>query len=70
MVLAEYIVMATHNQGKIKELKLLLADTNLKLLSLADFPELGPLEETGQTFRENARQKAETVAKATVGCHS
>lgn len=65
MVLAEYIVMATHNQGKIKELKLLLADTNLKLLSLADFPELGPLEETGQTFRENARQKAETVAKAT-----
>lgn len=61
----EYIVIASHNQGKIKELKLLLADTNLKLLSLADFLEIGPIAETGQTFRENARQKAATVARAT-----
>lgn len=59
------IVMATRNSGKIKELELLLAGNDVQILSLSDFPEIGQIVETGQTFRDNASLKANTVAKAT-----
>lgn len=57
------IILATHNLGKVKELKDLLADLSIEIQvkSLPDFPELGPIAETGTTFRENARIKAQTV---------
>lgn len=57
------IVLATQNLGKVKELKDLLADlrVGIEIKSLHDFPELGPIAETGTTFRENARIKAQTV---------
>lgn len=57
--------MATTNKGKIKELELLLADWDVKILSLDDYPQIGTIEENGRTFRENAAIKAQTVAKAT-----
>ena len=63
--LKKHIVLATRNAGKIKELNDLLAGYGLTVLGLADFPEIGEIEETGVTFAENAALKARTVAQAT-----
>lgn len=56
------LVMATRNPGKIRELKALLKGLGIKLLSLADFPELPEIPEEGATFQENAAVKARAVA--------
>ena len=56
------LVLATHNAGKLAELKELLAPFGLDLVSAAklDLPEP---DETGTTFVENARIKAHAAAK-------
>ncbi len=59
------IVLATRNQGKIKELSDLLKNFGLEVKGLDDFPELGEIPETGSTFEENALQKAGTVSQTT-----
>jgi XTP/dITP diphosphohydrolase len=59
------LVMATRNPGKIRELEALLADSGVKLLSLADFPRLPEIPEEGATFAENAAAKALEVARLT-----
>jgi XTP/dITP diphosphohydrolase len=59
------LVMATHNPGKVRELKALLGDLDVGLLSLADFPEIPDIPEEGATFRENALAKAQVVARLT-----
>jgi XTP/dITP diphosphohydrolase len=61
------IVLATGNAGKIRELSALLAEyvPGIRVLGLADFPEIGDIQETGTTFEENARIKAMAVAAAT-----
>lgn len=41
----------------------MLAGSSWELCSVADFPELPPVVEDGQTFRENAVKKALTVAE-------
>ena len=56
------LVVASHNQGKIKEIKQMLAPYQVDVVS-ADDLKLPDVEETGQTFEENARLKAETLAK-------
>ncbi|WP_456324713.1 XTP/dITP diphosphatase [Desulfonauticus submarinus] len=58
------IVLATTNKGKIQEIKKLLQGYDLTLLSLKDF-KLGPIPETGKTFKENALLKARTVSEKT-----
>jgi len=57
------LLMATHNQGKATELRDLLANFPIQILTLADFPEVSALEETGTTFLENALQKANAAAE-------
>ncbi|MFA5250284.1 MAG: RdgB/HAM1 family non-canonical purine NTP pyrophosphatase [Parachlamydiales bacterium] len=58
------LVLATKNIHKLREYKTLLQDLkHLDLLSLKDFPDYAPPEETGKTFRENAVLKAETAAR-------
>jgi len=52
------LLLATTNPGKIREITRLLGDRPVEWRSLADWPGLEPPEETGTTFRENARQKA------------
>ena len=52
------LLVATHNEGKTRELAGLLADTRLKLRSLSEFPRVEEAEETGETFVENAVLKA------------
>ncbi|WP_167629485.1 XTP/dITP diphosphatase [Listeria valentina] len=57
------LVIATANKGKVKEFEEILGSHDIKILTLLDFPEIGEIEETGKTFKENAALKATTVAK-------
>ncbi|MCR5814265.1 MAG: RdgB/HAM1 family non-canonical purine NTP pyrophosphatase [Desulfovibrio sp.] len=59
------VVLATTNAGKIRELSGPMAALGVRLLGLGDFPELGPVEENGATFAQNALIKARQVAKLT-----
>ena len=61
------LVLATGNQGKLKELQSLLTESQIEIATLRDFPDLTMPEETGLTFVENARLKARAVVAAT-GC--
>lgn len=56
------IIIATHNQGKAKEFKEFFSEMGYQIKTIADFPEIGEIEETGSTFEENAMIKAKTVA--------
>ena len=58
------VVLASHNKGKLAELKPLLAPLGLTLESQAEHHVASP-EETGTTFVENALIKAKAVAYAT-----
>jgi XTP/dITP diphosphohydrolase len=58
------LVIASGNAGKIREFAALLAELPLEIQAQ---PEGLEVEETGATFAENARLKAEAVARAT-GC--
>lgn len=57
------IVFASHNQGKIKEVRTLLSKLDVDVLS-ADDLDLADVEETGNTFEENASLKALAASKA------
>ncbi|RYL93842.1 XTP/dITP diphosphatase [Sporolactobacillus sp. THM7-4] len=56
------VVIASNNQGKIKEIKALLADFDVDIRSLKDLGVDINVPETGTTFQENARLKAETLS--------
>jgi XTP/dITP diphosphohydrolase len=56
------LLIATHNAGKIREYEALLADLPLTITSLRAEGIDQDVEETGATFAENARLKAETYA--------
>jgi len=58
------IVVATTNPGKIAELRAML-DLNVEWHGLDDFENISDIEETGDTFAENARIKALGYAKQT-----
>ncbi|MFZ9172416.1 RdgB/HAM1 family non-canonical purine NTP pyrophosphatase [Vulcanococcus sp.] len=58
------LVIASGNAGKVREFGKLLADLGLEIQPQ---PAGLEVEETGSTFAENARLKAEAVARAT-GC--
>ncbi|EOH81736.1 MULTISPECIES: ribonuclease PH [Enterococcus] len=57
------IVIATRNPGKAKEFAALFAKEGYQTKTLLDYPNLPDVEETGTTFEENARLKAETIAQ-------
>jgi XTP/dITP diphosphohydrolase len=63
--LSQKIVVATRNPGKLAEIRAELWDLGLRFEALSDFPQVGDLPETGQTFEENALQKAEACHRAT-----
>ncbi len=58
-------ILASRNQGKFREFKALLENSGLDLAPLSDWPQVGELSEKGETFLENARQKARAVAART-----
>lgn len=59
------LVIATKNEGKLEEFKVLMKDLQVELKSLAEWPDVVEPEETGKTFAANARQKAIYYAKQT-----
>ncbi|HIU64012.1 MAG TPA: XTP/dITP diphosphatase [Candidatus Avacidaminococcus intestinavium] len=59
------IVIATTNDGKLKEFKELLKKHDVDILSLHGWSDIPAPEETGKTFAANARQKAIYYARKT-----
>lgn len=56
------IVFATGNEGKMREIRDILADLNTEILSMKQAGIDIPIEENGSTFEENAVIKAKAVA--------
>lgn len=59
------LIVATRNKKKLKEIKELLQDLGLKIISLEDFPNAPKIVEDGKTFDQNAIKKAATIAMYT-----
>src|ERR1700722_13008582 len=57
------LIIATHNPGKLAEMRELLAPYGIDAISAAELGLPEP-DETGMTFRDNARIKAQAAAKA------
>src|SRR3989344_6103029 len=52
------LLIATTNPAKFSETEAVLKENGLKTYGLQDFPEIKKVEETGETFEENAVIKA------------
>lgn len=59
------IILATHNRHKVAELLAVLADFPVEIKTLADFPAIGDIPETGKTLKENSLIKARTAHSQT-----
>lgn len=55
------IIFATSNEGKMKEIRSLMADKKIEVLSLKEAGICVDIEENGKTFEENALIKVKTV---------
>ena len=61
--MSKRIVFATGNADKMKEIRMILADLKLEILSMKDAGIQIDIEENGATFEENAIIKARAVAE-------
>lgn len=57
----EKIVVASSNEGKIAEIKSIFTD--VEIVSMQELGFTDEIEENGKSFKENAKIKAETIAK-------
>ncbi len=57
------ILIATKNQGKVREFRDLLGQMGFRVTSLLDIKDAVDVVEDGATFQENARKKAETISR-------
>ncbi|MGD8188764.1 XTP/dITP diphosphatase [Brevibacillus ginsengisoli] len=57
------VVIATRNQGKVREFNFMFQQLGWEAVSLAEFPDVPEVVEDGETFEANARKKAETVSR-------
>jgi XTP/dITP diphosphohydrolase len=58
------LLLATGNQGKIKEMKALLQSIEAEILTPGDLDLVLQVEEAGKTYSENAARKAKAFAAA------
>ena len=58
------LILASNNRDKLREIRELLADTEVEILSQSEAGLHLEVEETGKTFTENARLKAEAAMRA------
>jgi XTP/dITP diphosphohydrolase len=58
------LLLATHNPGKLIEMRSLLADVPIQLVTLADCDLVLQVVESGQTYAQNASRKALEYARA------
>lgn len=59
------IVFATTNEGKVKEIKEILGDFPIEVVSMKEMGITADIEENGTTFEENSLIKARALAKLT-----
>ncbi len=59
------LLLATRNPGKVREIKEILKDIQMNLISLDDIEFNDDIAETGKTFEENAIIKAKTIGEKT-----
>ena len=59
------IVFATTNEGKVKEIKEILKDFPIEVVSMKEMGITADIEENGTTFEENSLIKARALAKLT-----
>ena len=59
------ILIATKNEGKTREFRKFFERFGYQVENLNNYPDLPDVAETGMTFEENARLKAETIAELT-----
>ena len=57
------IIFATGNQGKMKEIRQIMADMDVEIVSMKEAGIFTDIEENGTTFEENALIKARAIAK-------
>jgi XTP/dITP diphosphohydrolase len=57
------VVLSSRNRKKSEEIRALLAPHGIDVASVADFPEVGDVDEDGDTFAANAAKKAAEVAR-------
>jgi len=60
------LILATRNAHKTAEIRSMLGD-RYEVLDATAFPDFPPIEETGTTFLENARLKAEGISRLIPG---
>ena len=58
-------IVATKNKGKLEEIKEILQDFPYEVISMEEAGIIKDIEETGNTFEENALVKAEEIFRAT-----
>ena len=61
------IIFATSNEGKMKEVRMILADLGLEILSMKEAGIQADIVEDGKTFEENACIKAGQIQKLAGG---
>lgn len=59
------IIFATGNEGKLQEIRMILADLNVEVISMKEAGITHEIEENGASFSENAVIKATTIMKET-----
>ncbi len=57
------IIVATKNQGKLREIRSILKDLSIQLHGLNDFENVPDVEEDGKSFAENGLKKARFYSK-------
>lgn len=63
--MSKRMIFATTNEGKMKEIRMILADLGMEILSLKDLNISVDIEENGKTFEENAIIKAKAICELT-----
>lgn len=58
------VILASSNQGKVREVQAMLQDMGMRVVPLCETGFTDEIEENGSTFAENAALKAETVRDA------
>jgi XTP/dITP diphosphohydrolase len=59
---SNFVVIATRNQGKMKEFSELFGEKGIRVRSLDEYSDLPPIVEDGTTFAENAKIKAQIIS--------
>ena len=59
------IILATNNDNKLREIREMLSDGDIEVISLKEAGIIKDVEETGKTFKENAFIKAKEICRMT-----